>query len=445
MAQPQPQFPQPAYSPPPQHSPSPAASQSAFAPPPNKRVRTDGPQSQPDSPYANSPYSMSPVPGATPPGSAGSPANAQSPALPGQQTPYTNGVATPVLNLPEARPSSTPPVQTPQSPAMPLAQYTNATMAPIIPMAPAQAHGTMGPPQRPPERPTKDYEYDVTDSLAGTGIDLRAEEQYMADMYSTSFDSEARTGFPQHPPGTKSSMYGAGPANQSAQTISEQDQERYAAQAAEKAWAESSMRLAAQRTQEVNDPFLLVALLHRRADKIAREHHLGLNLELKNSTQSMGRMKNPHQFSEPTVTVNMKPMGADQSMVQTTGSFIPHDAYLVDQLALMSIATKTRLRELVEDAGAVARHRQKTSHGEVPEEWSQAAAPLNMETPESMDIDGLAPDGTPAAGPNPLKRKCHRRLTILGFLLLNSDQVLRTQSTRARRRRPRSTPRFLRI
>lgn len=265
----------------------------------------------------------------------------------------------------------------------------------------------------------------------------------MTDMYSTYFDPEARTGFTQHPPGTKSTMYGAGPANQPAQTISEQDQDRYAAQAAEKAWAESSMRLGAQRTQEINDPFLLVALLHRRAEKITREHHLGLNLELKNNSHSMGKMKTPQQFTEPSVTVSMKPLGPDQTMVQTTGSFIPHDSYLVDQLALMSIATKTRLRELVEDASGIASHRQKTSHGDVPEEWSPAAAPLNLETPVSMDVDGLAADGTPALGYNPLKRKCCQ-LAISCFLL-NSQQALRTQSTSATRRRPRSFPRLLLI
>jgi hypothetical protein len=263
----------------------------------------------------------------------------------------------------------------------------------------------MGPPQRPAERPTKDYEYDVTDSLAGTGIDLRAEEQYMADMYSTYFDPEARTGFPQHPPGSKSSLYGAGPANQHAQTISEQDQKKYAAQAAQKAWAESSMRLGASRTQEINDPFLLVALLHQRADKIAREHHLELNMELKNNTQTAGKLKHPDQFAEPTVVVNTKPVGPNQTLVQTTGSFIPHDAYLVDQLALMSIATKTRVQELVADAHIIASHRQKTSHGDVPEDWEPAAAPLNIQTPELMEVDGLAADGTPAPGANPPKRE----------------------------------------
>ncbi|KAF4471727.1 tpa inducible, partial [Fusarium agapanthi] len=83
MAQPQPQtqmqVPPRAFSPP-QHSPSPAASQSSFALPPQKRARTDGPSSQPESPYATSPYAVSPGATATPPAGTGSPAFAQSPA-----------------------------------------------------------------------------------------------------------------------------------------------------------------------------------------------------------------------------------------------------------------------------------------------------------------------------------------------------------------------------
>lgn len=261
-------------------------------------------------------------------------------------------------------------------------QYTNATMAPV-PQAmasPAHTPNIMGPPQRPAERPTKDYEYDVTDSLAGTGIDLRAEEQYMSELYSNAMDAntEARTGFAQHPAGGKTSFYGAGPANQPADTAAEHDQKQLAAKAAEQAWADSSMRLAVQRTQEINDPFLLVAILHRRAEKIARENHIGLNLDMKNNSQTMGKMRLPEQFPTPKVTVKVEP-GPDSTMVHTTGSYIPQDSYLVDQLALMSIATKQRLREMIEDADVVAVNRQKTSHGEIPEDWTAAAAPMNAE------------------------------------------------------------------
>lgn len=238
----------------------------------------------------------------------------------------------------------------------------------------------MGPPQRPAERATKDYEYDVTDSLAGTGIDLRAEEQYLADMYSQGYTADAWQGFSQNPSGPKASFYGAGPANVATETLGELSQEQFAAQAAEKAWADSAMRVGVQRAQEMNNAFLDVAVLHRRADKIAREHSLTLNLDLKSSGQPMGKMRQPHNFPEPKVTVRTS-TGPDGNLVTTAGSFIPQEAFLADQIALLSIAMKIRLRDLMEDANAVASHRQKTSHGEIPESWSPAAAPLNKETP----------------------------------------------------------------
>ncbi|EHK15852.1 uncharacterized protein TRIVIDRAFT_174572 [Trichoderma virens Gv29-8] len=429
MAQPQPspQVPPRAFSPP-QPSPSPATSHSGFALPPNKRVRTDGPGSQPGSPYAASPYTMSPVPVATPPTTAGSPTYPQAqtpPVQAGYAMPYTNGHPPPAqgLSLPTASPTvSSPAMHTPQPPPVQAPIPMQIQMPGPTPMqvptpgqvqTPGHTPGIMGPPQKPAERPTKDYEYDVTDSLAGTGIDLRAEEQYMAELYSNALESipEARTGFAHYTPGSKSTFYGAGPANQPAQPT-DLTQKQYTAQAAEQAWQESTMRLAVQRTQEINDPFLLVALLHRRAEKIAREHHLGLNLELKNNVPSMGKMKLPDNFATPKVTVKTS-TGPDGALVETSGSFIPHDAFLVDQLALLSIATKQRVRELVEDANVVARTRQKTSHGDIPSEWAAAAAPVNAEPLEPMvekdgDANGAVAGtgtGTEAGqGTSPLKR-----------------------------------------
>lgn len=229
----------------------------------------------------------------------------------------------------------------------------------------------------------------------------------MSELYANSFDSssEARTGFAQHPAGSKSSLYGAGAANQAGEAISETEQDKFAREAAEKAWTESSMRLAVQRTQEIKDPFLLVALLHRRAEKVAREHSIGLNLDYKNSASGMGKMKLPDQFPAPKVTVATKPGPDSSAMVQTTGSFVPHDAFLADQLALLSIASKHRVRELLEDATVVASTRQTTSHGEIPEEWAVAAAPPNRDPLDDVsNVNGAVPDSALSPGTNPLKR-----------------------------------------
>ncbi|GKT87284.1 hypothetical protein Ct61P_05134 [Colletotrichum tofieldiae] len=205
--------------------------------------------------------------------------------------------------------------------------------------------GAMGPPSRPPDRPQKEYEYDVTDSLAGTGIDLRAEEQFLSELYG--------------------SFYGAGPANQPAQPAGTDAQNQLVAQAAEKAWQESAKRLAQTRTMELNNAFLQVPVVFRKAEKFAKDQGLSLNLEVKNSNQPMGRMRLPEEFPAPSVTVSTK-NGPDSTVVTTSGTWIPQEAFLVDQLALLSLATKQRLRTLMEDSNRIAQIRQTSSHGEIP-------------------------------------------------------------------------------
>lgn len=278
-------------------------------------------------------------------------------------------------------------------------------MAPIAPPPPPPTPGTMLPPSKPAERPTREYEYDVSDSLAGTGIDLRAEEQALAEFYGGSFAQESRTGAPANAPGSKGSFYGAGLANQPGEPVS-LSQEAYEAEVAQRAWEEAAHRLAVVRSNEIRSPFLIVPNLHHRIEKIAKEHGIGVNLEYKNAAGTMGKMRAPQEFPPPTVTVSTKP-GPDGTLVTTTGSFIPHDAYLVDQLALLSIATKQRLKELVEDANSVANVRQTTSHGEIPAEWADVAAPLRT------GLDSIPVDPESAANPNPLKRTATPALLCL--------------------------------
>jgi hypothetical protein len=274
--------------------------------------------------------------------------------------------------------------------------------------------GVMGPPSKPP---AKEIEYDVADSLAGTGIDLRAEEQYLAEFYAGSFGQEARTGAPANAPGNKASFYGAGLANQQAEAVAALNQEAYEAEVAQRVWDEAAHRLAATRANEIMNPFLIIANLHHRVEKIAKEHGLAVNLDLRNA-QPAGKLRPPQEFPPPKVTVSTKP-GLDGTMVATTGSFIPHDAFLVDQLALMSVATKHRLRELIEDATAVAINRQTTSHGEIPAEWADVAVPLRT------GLDSLPDDPEGAADANPRKRTVSPALFLFVLLLTWSCRFLR--------------------
>jgi len=256
----------------------------------------------------------------------------------------------------------------------------------------------MPPPSKPIEKAAKDPEYDVTDALAGTGVDLRAEEQYAADLFAGAFAQDAKTGLPANPPGSKASFYGAGFVNQAGLPTDGRSQEEIAAEFAKRAWEEAAHRLGSIRSNELKTPFLEVNVLHHKADKIAKEHGLTLNLDLKNVPQ-IGKLRHPQEFQQPRITVETK-TGPDGALVITRGSWIPHDAYLADQMALLSIATKHRLRGMLEEANSVARIRQTTSHGEVPEEWADVAVPLKSAVESAQE----GAEGSAAVPANPLKR-----------------------------------------
>lgn len=290
-------------------------------------------------------------------------------------------------------------------------QYTPAMLAPMgAPPTPSPVTpGIMGPPSKPAERPAKENDnHDPIDSLAGTGVDLRAEEQALTEYYAGNFGQDARYGFPANAPGGRGSMYGAGMANQPGQPVDGQTQEEIELGLAEKAWSEAASNLATQRSIELKNAFLDIALLHRKAAKISQHYDINLNVDLKNSAQQLlGKMKPPEGWNtEPQIKVTTK-TGPNGSLVETSGSWIPHDAYLVDQLALLSIATKHRVREKIEDAFHVASVRQKTAHGDVPQDWVDVAAPMVTAAASGPQEALQGSGGSSAVSPrtNPLKRK----------------------------------------
>ena len=251
----------------------------------------------------------------------------------------------------------------------------------------------MAPPTRPPDRPTKEYEYEPTDMLAGTGIDLRAEEQLAAEML---LNHEASYGFPQYPPGSKDSFHGAGPMNQGPEHAKAQTQDELAAIAARKAWDTASRKLAASRAQEMNSPFVAAAVVHRKLEKFAKDQGLDLHLEYKNPQNPQGRQRITEEQPAPRVQVSMKTL-PDATVVTTTGSYVAHETFLADQLSLLSLACKQRMRTLVEDAYRLSTNRQESSHGQIPDEWADIASPLPgmaaVEQDAAAAASGEATDG----------------------------------------------------
>ncbi|GAP85554.1 putative tpa inducible protein [Rosellinia necatrix] len=463
MSHPQPSLAQRQFSPPQASSPSPsnATTAAGFSLPPSKRPKVSPAplHSQPSSPYANSvPYAASPPSGAATPTATGLP----SPGLPVNMAATTynttaaaaTATATQIpqsqynasyqsngrfVPMPQAQSSpvqspvpvpSQPPAQSMHQPFQPprpsyqtptptsahtQPQYSQSQLAPMNSSTPIPTTGNMGPPTIHPSSsfsapndgarqqtrpPPKTTAYEMNDMLMGTGIDLDEEAEYMNNL-------ETRTGFPHLPAGGSDSLYGAGAANQPAEPTDAKSQEEYAAIAADRAWNEAAHRLAVTRSQEMRQHLLEPGIVHRKMHEVAQKFGLGLNLDLKadGRNQYMGKFTPPTDFPKPELKVVFHPADDASTQVKTHGSFIPREALLVDQIALLSIGAKERLRALLGDANKIAETRQKSAHGVIPTEWLDAAAPLSPSVTGTYAEDGrIGTESAVSPRTNPLKR-----------------------------------------
>ncbi|PQE12161.1 hypothetical protein CJF31_00000367 [Rutstroemia sp. NJR-2017a BVV2] len=425
---------------------------------PHKRQRlSPNPSSQPGTPYVQSPYAMSP-------GASGPPSTVASPHFSTVQipqgvynTPYSNGLnaPSPSLSMPPT-PGALPPQAQPSPlafPGQPQQQHPG-TMAPnqfnnFTLQMPQQPGGAMGPPSRPVDRSKVDG-MDPMDVLGGTGIDLAEEELYTFQQYNASFNSQvsgSQAGtissghsFTQFPPGDERSFYGSGPANQPGEAPNTKSQEEFDKKAADKAWHDAARNLAVSRQRELNNPFLIVANVHKRMEKIAQDNGLTLNTD---SNGKMGTMKLPENFPNPTVKTQTA-VGPNGALSATSGTFIPLDSLLVDQLALMSIATKHRLRGLLEDATKLTKGRQMNSHGQIRDEWIDVAVP-NSATQSSVVVDGAPRSGWESAvSPltNPLKHASKAQPKsfsneVAAALRTHANKERNAEEARLRKRRAR--------
>lgn len=368
----------------------------------HKRQRIEATTSQPGSPYLQSPYGMSPSTPGTP-NNYGTPhfSNVQLPVH-AYSTPYTNGHATtPIAMQPQSHAGFYPPPQMPAMAYPPLPHtpvyMTNATSA---------TPGVMAPPSKPADKAKEDGE--STDVLYNTGVDIRKEEELMASLYIPSFTNDSGNAaggppgslksFSQFAPGDSQSFYGAGSANSSAIQTDASTQEEYSQQLANQAWHSAAHNLAQSRQIETQEPFLTLDGVFKKMRTIAQDNGLTL--------KEQDGWKMPDSFPQRTVQVRAS-VGPESTMVTTSGSFLPHDTPLADQLALLSLATKHRLRAMVGEAERLARHRRSQSHGVVPPEWIPAAAPARESSVVEAGSDvrfGFESAVSPAS--NPLKREC---------------------------------------
>lgn len=237
----------------------------------------------------------------------------------------------------------------------------------------------MGPPPRPnPEKPEKEDKEkihdisDVTDVFHGSGIDIREEENYMANSFrnthaSTSFNASAPSS--NNTLGSlgnlngQASFAGHGPISQAPAT--EQDLNRDI----ERKHFIAARQLAESRQQHLRDSFLNSNRVRHRMHQIAYEQGVALDV-----TGLFDKIEPAVQAT----TMNGQAIVATQVDKRTLADkpkdgLLTETAPLADLLSLVSIAANERARSMLDDAYRLARGRRYGSHGLVPPEFADVA------------------------------------------------------------------------
>lgn len=270
----------------------------------------------------------------------------------------------------------------------------------------------MGPPMKPAEKVADE---DHTDILTGTGVNLREEEAYSQGQFtfsqnSTGSQSAAYSSQNQAPyiAGPEGAFYGSGPMSQPPENTDEKAQDEWEKRVAEEEWHKAARDLALSRQEELADPCVQPRVMMLKMDQVARDVGVKINTR---GDGSMGRLIVPGKDYDVTTNVQTKLGPQSTAIMTTSGQILPRDNLVVDQLILLSLATKHRTRQLVEDVVKIAKGRQAGSSGFVPSEWADSAVPANGADGTIASTDPEAPRAgwesavSPHTNPNPLKRK----------------------------------------
>lgn len=227
--------------------------------------------------------------------------------------------------------------------------------------------GVMGPPQRPTEKNVdKGGERhmdinDLSDLVTSSGIDLREEENYLANSYRSNaagqtvssqnnFDLFHQGSFPL------GNNRGSGVFNQppSAQTPEQELYERH---------KKAARDLNEKRQHHLEDPFLWGSSLRQRLEKISNDN--GVKIPVDGLFDRI-----PERQPEHVVRQSMtRPDGSGLTRYKAP-SILNRNAPLDGIMSLLSLAANERLRGLIEDAYGTARGRRIGSDGIVPPEWA---------------------------------------------------------------------------
>ncbi|EME47615.1 hypothetical protein DOTSEDRAFT_69535 [Dothistroma septosporum NZE10] len=351
----------PAQKPPPaphapyQQAASPQA-QSPYAPPPAKRQRLSpdarSPQSA-TSPYATTPNGLTgygmpygqPVQSPYSPSTAfaGSPPNSFNTPQPYQQQ-----------NLPWHQPIQLPQQRTSQS--SPLAQNND--------------RGQMPPPPR-PVKEEKEGVDEISDSLFGSGINLKDEENYLHSTWTNrhgandSFASNQTNSFGSSTMGsnsfnmlTQETSFGSQGQNGAfAGTMGRELTQEQIEDEARRKRQQAARRKAETEQFPLNNQFLLGNCVRNRMHVLASEGAVKLNV-------GGVYVKNPEHETQTQVMVNGDGKQG-VAAVDKAASKVEQGAPMEHIISLLSLAGAERLRSLVADAYGLARARRYGDHGRV--------------------------------------------------------------------------------
>lgn len=297
------------------------------------------------------------------------------------------------FNTPQPYPYPTLPWQQSQ-PQTPAQQSQSQQMRQASPPS-QQSREMMPPPPRPPIKEEKEEKLDLSDSLYGSGINLKDEENYhhaiysnrhtQSDSFSTvqdSFGSNTMSPNNSFNMLTQATSFGSQDANGPlagtlGQTRSQEEIELEVRKKRERA----AIAQAERRQHHLNNQFLLCNNVRKRMDKLAREQGVRLSvtglLIRQEETAVMTNGAGTEGIAAAGVGGQAKQEERPESMV-TAGS--PYEQIV----SLISLASGERLRGLLEESFALARARRYGDHGRVPPDFADIAEGEGQPTAEDV-------------------------------------------------------------
>jgi hypothetical protein len=282
---------------------------------------------------------------------------------------------------------------------------------------------------RPPERAKGGAQAKVTDLVElsdifkDSGVDLREEENYLYDSYKDPHPATLAAGAV---PFSQSSTNVPSPG----QTFDTWKSSQNATQLTQAAGLSAPFSQPTVNEGEMHD---LVREQHQAAalqQAMAQEHHLRDPFVMADSlrekievrtTEYAIRHKSYGITSDPMAFLQASQGNRGEAIVAAK-TYLAADSSLVPLLTLLSLATRERLRSVLEDAYGTARARVFGSGGVVPPEWTDMAkgeGKAEQTTALPQSLSGTPWDAIPDSAVSPLTTDTSKRMSRATFVPLS--------------------------